>query len=184
MNVRPSQNSDEKAAKSVLVITLPSGSLVTGESVIFANKTIREGANISKNSKGWYITKSNSVDLNAKKRKDKFLKFITQTEYYSDKKKILDAINVLEGVGITIFRDLKELILSNPEEDLNKKFVNPKKAVMGINMKKRGKIRQQLKDITRLVYINRLFRKFKDYLKYLKDYDDTLVEICCYYIDK
>jgi len=50
-------------------------------------------------------------------------------------------------------------------------------------MKKRNKIKKQLSDITRLVYINRMFSKFKTYLKYLKRYDDYLVAICCYYKD-
>jgi len=181
--VRPYQNADPKNAKSVKVQELNGGGLVLAEPTNLNGKTLPSATKIGSDDKGYYILKSSGSNLNEKQRKDKFLRFITQTEYYKDRTKIIETINILEGVGINIFNDLKELLISNPEESLNKKFINPKKAVMGVEMKKRNKIKKQLSDITRLVYINRMFSKFKTYLKYLKRYDDYLVAICCYYKD-
>ena len=181
--VRPYQNADPKNAKSVKVQELNGGGFLLAEPTTLNGKMYPFATKIGSDDKGYYILKSGGSNLNEKQRKDKFLKFITQTEYYKDRTKIIETINILEGVGINIFNDLKELLISNPEESLNKKFVNPKKAVMGVEMKKRNKIKKQLSDITRLVYINRMFSKFKTYLKYLKRYDDYLVEICCYYKD-
>jgi len=46
-------------------------------------------------------------------------------------------------------------------------------------MKSRTRVKKQIETITRLVYINRLFKRLKEYLSYLKRYDDALVRICC-----
>ena len=139
----------------------------------------KAGSRLGIDDKGYYILKSSTTNLNGEKRKKRLLQFITQTEYYNNKQKIIDAINLLEGSGITYLSSIKELLISNPDEILNKKFINPKKAVMGVDMKSRTRVKKQIETITRLVYINRLFKRLKEYLSYLKRYDDALVQICC-----
>jgi len=179
VNVRPDKNSNSDKAKRVRTQELDGGIRVLSENVRFNNKVYRIGTKLGIDGKGYFILNTNTKNVNATKRKEQLLKFITKTEYYNSKQKIIDAINMLEGNGITYLRSVKELLLSNPEESLNKKFTNPKKAVMGVDLKKRTDVKKQIEKITRLVYINRLFKRLKQYLFYLKKYDDALVKICC-----
>lgn len=180
VNVRPDKNANSTKARTVRTQELEGGVRVLSDNVKFNDgKEAKAGTRLGIDDKGYYILKSNATNLNAAMRKKKLLQFITQTEYYNNKQKIIDAINLLEGSGITYLSSIKELLISNPDEILNKKFINPKKAVMGVDMKSRSRVKKQIETITRLVYINRLFKRLKEYLSYLKRYDDALVQICC-----
>ena len=178
VKVRSDKNSTNM--KNVLTQELEGGVRVLSYNVKFSDgREAKAGSRLGIDDKGYYILKSNTTNLNEVKRKKKLLQFITQTEYYNNKQKIIDAINLLEGSGITYLSSIKELLISNPDEILNKKFINPKKAVMGVDIKSRTRVKKQIETITRLVYINRLFKRLKEYLSYLKRYDDALEQICC-----
>jgi len=177
--IRESRNSKLSSNTNVKIVRLPSGQPVSATEFKIGSKTYEEGTKLGINRGYYVIQKNGNRNLNLNARVKKFKVLLSASKYYRNRQEILNAIELFESGGIKVFEGVKTLIQSNPEENLTKKFINPSKASMGADVRRRKELATKLSKISRVVYINSLFRKMIDSLKYVKLYDETLEKICC-----
>lgn len=178
--IRESRNRNSIKSNPVNIVQLPNGTPVSGTRFKIGSKNYNRATTLGIDNEGYYVIQKNgnrNLALNTRVKKFKVL--LSASKYYRNRQEILSAIELFESGGIKVFEGVKTLIQSNPEENLTKKFINPSKASMGADVRRRKGLVTKLSKISRVVYINSLFRKMIDSLKYVKLYDETLEKICC-----
>lgn len=161
--VRPSKSSDPTNAKRIEILN------INGRRAGLDNKgKIRE---IFSDEKGLFFVSNNKVF------NDKTAPFLNKI-YLNDRRDILASIEFLVKKGFAELEELFIVLKEFKDEDLNKKFINPQKAVKTLKYSIRTKETKLVtKKTTYKRYINDKLKKYKQIWSDLKKHDELVKEL-------
>lgn len=90
---------------------------------------------------------------------------------------VLDTL--VDELGIVKFEGLRDLVVNNSDEDLNKKITIVGTTFNNVNINKREKEKSVASGKTRISYINEKIKNVRLELKKIKEFDDMLMTAAC-----